>query len=278
MLTSAVPSSSTPPVAHQALFNGTGRGDSCPDLADGGMEVKKVKRDVDVAGFGAAELGQNGAVGMCAPEACLQLQGGCSDPHARAGALQRTPPQVSCQPQPAGPPLSRPAQESKPDEGHHATPSPAPKLAPEGPLASSSSMAPSRGLESVESLIEELLERAPVAAPQGGGDSNGQGISIEAFHQELRELEERVRERRSAAQALEELGREPPASSDPAEDEPQHVPPLEAEPRAGEARTDNAAGEFFSPARPLGQPAAPPYTGTPHIHKLFMRICSSVFV
>ena len=121
----------------------------------------------------------------------------------------------------------------------------------------------------MESLIEELLERAPVAVPQAG-DSNGQGISIEAFHQELRELEERLRGRRAAGQALEELNRDVPILEQ-TEDEPQPPPtPLETESGVGEAKMENAAGGLFSPARPLGQPAAPPYTGKPHLLKSFM--------
>lgn len=281
MPTSTVSTSSTTAVPHQALFNGTGRGDGCPDLADGAMEVKKVKRDVDASvSTSGPELGQNGAVGMCTPEACLPLQGGGSSSSggyvddARGvgpASPQQMPPQVSCQPQPAGPPLSCPASEGQaPDEGPKPTPSP-PQAPPDTSLsasASSSSSGPSRGLESVESLIEELLERAPTAAAPQAGDSNGQGISIEAFHQELRELEERVRERRAAAQALEELAREPPAHEH-TEDELQPPPtPLESELGAGEAKTDAAAGGMFSPARPLGQPAAPPYTGKPDLQRV----------
>ncbi|XP_076120007.1 FHF complex subunit HOOK-interacting protein 1B isoform X1 [Alosa pseudoharengus] len=279
MPNSTVSTSSTPAPPHQALFNGTGRGDSCPDLADGGMEVKKVKRDVDLdasvsMGGSGAEPGQNGAVGVCAPEACLPLQGGGSRVEDRGGpsALQQTLPQVSCQPD--GPPLSLPAPAPSLDDAPpKPTPSPAP-AAPEAalaPSASSSSSAMSQGLESVESLIEELLERAPTAAAPQAGDSNGQGISIEAFHQELRELEERVRERRAVAQALEELAREPPGLEH-TEDELQPPPtPLEAESAAGEAKTENAMGGMFSPARPLGQLAAPPYTG-PFIMVLFAKL------
>lgn len=276
MPTSTVSTSSTAAVPHQALFNGTGRGDGCPDIMDGAMEVKKVKRDVDAnVSTSGAELGQNGTVGMCTPEACLPLQGGGKSSSYVDDALsvgstgpQQTPQQVSCQPQPAGPPLSCPASESKaPDEGPKPTPSPS-QAAPDTSLsasASSSSSGPSRGPESVESLIEELLERAPTAAAPQAGDSNGQGISIEAFHQELRELEERMRERRAATQALEELARELPAHEH-TEDELQPPPtPLESESGAGEAKMDAAAGGMFSPARPLGQPAAPPYTGKPDL-------------
>ncbi|XP_012697804.2 FHF complex subunit HOOK interacting protein 1B isoform X1 [Clupea harengus] len=261
MPTSTVPTSD-PAAPHQALFNGTGRGDSCPDVSDGGMEVKKVKRDVDASSSGG-DLGQNGTVGMCTLEACPPLQGGCGgDVRAGAGTLQQTLPQVSRQPQPAGPPLSCPVPESQPDEGSKPTPSPAPV-----PEASSAS---NRGLQSVESLIEELLERAPVAVPQAG-DSNGQGISIEAFHQELRELEERLRGRRAAGQALEELNRDVPILEQ-TEDEPQPPPtPLETESGVGEAKMENAAEGLFSPARPLGQPAAPPYTG-PFIMVLFAKL------
>ncbi|KAJ8388541.1 hypothetical protein AAFF_G00132550 [Aldrovandia affinis] len=67
------------------------------------------------------------------------------------------------------------------------TPNSNPNSRPAGPPEPATQ---SQGLESVERLIEELLERAP-AGPQPG-DLAVQGISIEAFHQELRELEDRV--------------------------------------------------------------------------------------
>lgn len=112
--------------------------------------------------------------------------------------------------------------------------------------------------ESVESLIEELLERAP-------GESNGQGISIEAFTQELRELEDRVKERAEECR---------PDDAVREEKEQQH--PLEEESGmtlAGgvDNREDGAVVGLCSPARPLNLPLSQPYTG-PFMVVLFSKL------
>ncbi|KAL0184543.1 hypothetical protein M9458_020239, partial [Cirrhinus mrigala] len=117
-----------------------------------------------------------------------------------------------------------------------------------------------RGPESVERLIEELLERAP--SEPLSGDTKCQGISIEAFHQELRELEERVKERRVLSRSSEESSRD-------LTDE--DCLPVETEQRSSETKPDSSAAGVFSPARPLGQPLAQPYTG-PFITVLFSKL------
>lgn len=115
--------------------------------------------------------------------------------------------------------------------------------------------------QSVESLIEELLEQAPGESPCAA-ESNGQGISIEAFTQELRELEDRVKERESAA------------ACKPDEERPtQQQHPLEEETGTtggAEERADATVG-LCSPARPLNQPASQPYTG-PFMVVLFSKL------
>ncbi|KAF6733769.1 FTS and Hook-interacting-like protein [Oryzias melastigma] len=92
--------------------------------------------------------------------------------------------------------------------------------------------------QSVESLIEELLEQAP-GDPQVSADANGQGISIEAFTLELRELEDRQEE--------------------------------EQLPTALEAKGDASVVGAPSPARPINQPTSQPYTG-PFIVVLFAKL------
>ncbi|XP_030642645.1 FHF complex subunit HOOK-interacting protein 1B [Chanos chanos] len=243
----------------QPLYNGTGQADVCADASDGGMEVKKVKRDSDVNG-GSGEPGQNGGMDTGLSESCLPLPGGYGDFQGSAVGSVTNPStsQVQSAPPPQPPPATpaTSAQETQPIEGQQST------LAPGTTEASSS-----RGLESVERLIEELLEQEPTDSPQPG-DSNGQGISIEAFHQELRELEERVRERRNMSRNLEETTREPMSIPNSRDEE---SCTLEAEQGTGESRTESSAVGVYSPARPLGQPLAQPYTG-PFITVLFCKL------
>uniref|UniRef100_A0AAY4D2D5 FHF complex subunit HOOK-interacting protein 1B n=1 Tax=Denticeps clupeoides TaxID=299321 RepID=A0AAY4D2D5_9TELE len=226
-------SSSSP---HQTLFNGTGQGDGCSVSSDGGMEVKKVKRDCS-----AGSLSQNGTM-----EHHTSKLLGSREPFCGIGGMK----QVTTQPRPS-------EQECNSSDGMNTI----------RPSGSSEVSVSNQGLESVESLIEELLERAPAAAPQPG-ESNGQGISIEAFHQELRELEERVRERKRMPHALEEISQEAPV---PAHIDEELVPQssLEAEVGGGEHKAENSA--MFSPGRLLGQPLPQPYTG-PFIMVVFAKL------
>ncbi|AWP13468.1 putative FTS and Hook-interacting protein [Scophthalmus maximus] len=125
--------------------------------------------------------------------------------------------------------------------------------------------------QSVESLIEELLEQAP-------GDSNGQGISIEAFTQELRELEDRVKERGRAAASLqqEETAREPSTAERQEEEQQQQQQQQQLSSALdvklmGDAKAEASVVGLYSPARPLNQPASQPYTG-PFIVVLFAKL------
>ncbi|CAB1418398.1 unnamed protein product [Pleuronectes platessa] len=122
--------------------------------------------------------------------------------------------------------------------------------------------------QSVESLIEELLEQAP-GDPQLPQDTNGQGISIEAFTQELRELEDRVKERCRAASLQEETNRESLTAERP-EEEQQPSLALEAKLISDTKVEGNVVG-IYSPARPLSQPASQPYTG-PFMVVLFAKL------
>lgn len=129
---------------------------------------------------------------------------------------------------------------------------------------------PTRSLESVESLIEELLDRAP-------GEANGSGISIEAFSQELKELEETVREQHA------QRGQEDPGSANngsqggvcaplPSHKEEEERPPTHERELAdtGSPKLKNVP-TLFSPTRTLGQPLSQPYTG-PFIAVLFAKL------
>uniref|UniRef100_A0A8C2XGI6 FHF complex subunit HOOK-interacting protein 1B n=1 Tax=Cyclopterus lumpus TaxID=8103 RepID=A0A8C2XGI6_CYCLU len=120
---------------------------------------------------------------------------------------------------------------------------------------------------------QRLLEQAP-GEPQLPGDSNGQGISIEAFTQELRELEDRVRERGRAACQQEETARECLSSErrQPQQEEEQQPPSVpEPKPPTGDTKGDGPALVFGSPARPLNKPASQPYTG-PFMVVLFAKL------
>lgn len=117
---------------------------------------------------------------------------------------------------------------------------------------------PDQSLQSVESLIQELLEQAP-GEPQLGGESNGQGISIEAFTQELRELEDRVKERsRGASPQDDAVAEEPLLLAERPEEQQQQCAEVK---QTGEMKGEGAVVGLCSPSRPLYQPTAQPYTG-----------------
>ncbi|KAG9271037.1 hypothetical protein AMEX_G13907 [Astyanax mexicanus] len=277
MQPSSLPSSTTVPLLgteeptgshtapHRALYNGTGQVDERVDSSDGGMEVKKVKRDADVTD---GDSSMNGRVGTGSIESSLTLQGGYRDFHTASTTVKKpAPSQVQSnmlpQPQPQrSPPILQPSsQECNPSEGQRSTSTSAPSTA-DTTLTTCST----HGLESVESLIEELLEQTP-SEPQPG-DSNGQGISIEAFHQELRELEEQVKARKVHTRSFDEFSQDPLTASPGANRADEECPPLEPEQGgAGESKTDG----MFSPARPLGQPLAQPYIG-PFMTVLFSKL------
>uniref|UniRef100_A0A8K9VA11 FHF complex subunit HOOK-interacting protein 1B n=1 Tax=Oncorhynchus mykiss TaxID=8022 RepID=A0A8K9VA11_ONCMY len=169
---------------------------------------------------------------------------------------------------------------SAPYDGEDPSPNTAPLLPPPPTSNPSLAMFPEHfsfqqgGGEAVERLISELLDGAGPGeggqqgpgegGQQGPGDSNGQGISIEAFTQELRELEERVRERSRGV-------------GDPDSEEPLPPSPLDSDligngAGAGvEPKVVGSAVGLCSPARPLGQPSAQPYTG-PFMVVLFAKL------
>lgn len=269
------PSSTVPPLgpgepaghqphtlSHRALYNGTGQADECVDMSDRGMEVKKVKRDADASGR-VEELGVNGRAGIVSTESSLPLQGEYSS------VIKPSQVQSTALPQPQTSPanLQSSAQECKSSEGQRSTPA----LSSTETFITTSCSSP--GLESVESLIDELLEQAP--SEPLSGDSNGQGISIEAFHQELRDLEERVKGRRVHKRSTDEFIQDP-LSNPPDPNRPdEECSLLETEQGAEESKPESSTPAMFSPARPLGQPQAQPYIGN-YGRFVYTESCKSI--
>ncbi|CDQ85188.1 unnamed protein product [Oncorhynchus mykiss] len=219
--------------AQQAIINGTllgGQGDS----QDGGMEVKKVKRD------------QNGEVSACPV------------PAQSCGSRGLPPHKPSHTQTPSASLLSEPRANSSNDRLTLRAAASSPGSGPPEAMLFNQS-------EAVERLISELLDGAGPGegGQQGPGDSNGQGISIEAFTQELRELEDRVRERSKGVGLLRQLEE---TTRDPHSGEPPPPSPLDAD-LMGSGVVAGVVGVF----RPLGQPSTQPYTG-PFMVVLFAKL------
>ncbi|KAI5621384.1 FTS and Hook-interacting protein-like [Silurus asotus] len=233
---------------HRGLYNGTGKADECVDISDGGMEVKKVKRDADGNGQ-VEELGVNGRVGIASKESSLPMQGEHSSV-TKSSQVQST---ALPQPQTSPDNLRSSAQERNSSERQRSTSA----LSSVEPCLTTSCSSP--GLESVESLIDELLEQAP--SETLSEDYNGQGISIEAFNQELRELEERVKGRRVHKRSTDEFIPDPLSNPSDSNQIDKDCPSLETEQGTEESKPESSTPAMFSPARPLGQPQAQPYIG-----------------
>ncbi|MEQ2162412.1 hypothetical protein GOODEAATRI_019471, partial [Goodea atripinnis] len=239
-------STSTITVSYQPMYNGTiGQGDGCSDSRDRGLEVKKVKRDLGEQQFLDENPNQNGSP-ISYPS------------HSRATAPQsifsnRNSSEVK--------PLQFPTQVSVPDTKQLTNNT-------SGPYSTSSELPETiQSQQSVERLIEELLEQAP-DDPQLPGDANGRGISIEAFTQELRELEDRVKERSQAACQLSAAAAD--FLSAEQQEEEQLSRALHSKP-AGDVKGEGSEVGICSPARPLNQPASQPYTG-PFMVVLFAKL------
>uniref|UniRef100_A0A8D3EGE6 FHF complex subunit HOOK-interacting protein 1B n=1 Tax=Scophthalmus maximus TaxID=52904 RepID=A0A8D3EGE6_SCOMX len=245
-------------VSYQAMYNGTmGQGHGCSDSRDRGLEVKKVKRDLGEQQYLDENANQNGSLVTHTPHSRTSLpqsifsNSDISD--AKPLCSNPIPPQSS---------VPQPTPDAKLPTGDTSNPNGAPSDLPEANATQ----------QSVESLIEELLEQAP-------GDSNGQGISIEAFTQELRELEDRVKERGRAAASLqqEETAREPSTAERQEEEQQQQQQQQQQLSSAldvklmGDAKAEASVVGLYSPARPLNQPASQPYTG-PFIVVLFAKL------
>ncbi|KAK2905812.1 FHF complex subunit HOOK-interacting protein 1B [Channa argus] len=227
-------------VSYQAMYNGTmGQGDGSSDSRDRGLEVKKVKRDLGEQQYLDENANQNGSLVACPSQSRAPLPPSIfnSDPN---DAISLCPKQIPSQ--------SSITQAVSDTSNPHAALS---------HLTEANQMQ-----QSVESLIEELLEQAP-GDPQLPGDSNSQGISIEAFRQELSELEDRVKERSKAACQQEEPARESMTAEQ--QEEEQLSSAVESKLMA------EAKGDLCSPAIPLNQALSQPYTG-PFIVVLFAKL------
>lgn len=232
-------------VSYQAMYNGTMvQGDGCSDSRDRGLEVKKVKRDLDDQQYLDENANQNGSLVNCPSQSCTALPKSIFSNSDISDAQSLCPSKIFTQT-----PINQSASDTKLLSSETLNPHDA------------SSDLPEASQQSVESLIEELLEQAP-GDPQLPGDANGQGISIEAFTQELRELEDRVKERCKAACQLEEIARES-LSTERQEEEQQLSSALEGK-LTGDVKADGSAVGICSPARPLNQPVSQPYTGETH--------------
>ncbi|TKS67747.1 FTS and Hook-interacting protein -like protein [Collichthys lucidus] len=221
-------------VSYQAMYNGTmGQMDGCSDSRDRGLEVKKVKRDLGEQQYLDENANQNGSLVTCPSQSCTPLPQSIFSNSEMSDAKSLCPNQSS---------MTQRAPDTKLQTSDTSNPHSASSDLPEA----------NQTPQSVESLIQELLEQVP-GEPQLPGDSNGQGISIEAFTQELRELEDRVKERSRAACQQEEAAREP-QSAERQEEEQQLSSALEAK-LTGDAKGEGSAVGLCSPARPLNQPA-----------------------
>ncbi|XP_033966114.1 FHF complex subunit HOOK-interacting protein 1B [Pseudochaenichthys georgianus] len=243
---------STVTVSYQAMYNGTsGQGDGCSDNRDRGLEVKKVKRDLGEPQYLDENANQNGSLVSCSPQSCTALPQTAFSNSEMSDAKSLCPNQIS-----SPSPVTQQTSDTKLLTGDTSNPH----------NASSDLVESNQTQQSVESLIKELLEQAP-GEPQLPGDSNGQGISIEAFTQELRELEDRVKERSRAAVLQEDTPGDSVSSERP-----------EEEPSSGlevkltvDPKVEGPVVGLCSPARPLNQPASQPYTG-PFMVVLFAKL------
>lgn len=245
-------------VRYQAMYNGTmGQGDGCSDNRDRGLEVKKVKRDLGEQQYLDENANQNGSLITCPSQSCTALPQSIFSNSEINDAKSLCSIQIPSQ---TSQPISHTKQLTNDTSNSHSASSDLPDA--------------NQAQQSVESLIQELLEQAP-GEPQLAGDSNGQGISIEAFTQELRELEDRVKERGRAASQQEETVRES-ISTERQEEEQQLSTSLEVK-LTSEIKGEGAFVGLCSPARPLNQPASQPYTGETHIVDvgLFLRVFST---
>ncbi|XP_068602108.1 FHF complex subunit HOOK-interacting protein 1B [Brachionichthys hirsutus] len=228
-------------VSYQTIYNGTiVQGHDCTDNRDRGLEVKKVKRDLGEQQYLDENANQNGSLVTCTSQSCTTL------PQSECPGLNQTPSQRSI-------------TQSMPDTK---------LLTSNTSDTQTSSDLPetNQAQQSVESLIQELLEQAP-GEPPVTGDPNSQGISIEAFTQELSELEDRVKERSRAAHQQEEAAGQSPATE--GQEEQQSTSALERK-RTNDAKGEGAVLGLGSPT-PLNQPTSQPYTG-PFMVVLFAKL------
>ncbi|XP_019960666.2 FHF complex subunit HOOK-interacting protein 1B [Paralichthys olivaceus] len=241
-------------VSYQAMYNGTmGQGDGCSDSRDRGLEVKKVKRDLGEQQYLDENSNQNGSLVTRPSQSHSSLPQSIFNSSDISDAKSLCPKQIPSQSS-----ISQQTSDTKLLTSDTSNPHSVTSDLPEA----------NQTQQSVESLIEELLEQAP-GDPQVPADTNGQGISIEAFTQELRELEDRVKERCRTACLQEGANRE---SLTAERQEEEQQPPSALEPKLiSDTKAEGNVVGLCSPARPLNQPASQPYTG-PFMVVLFAKL------
>ncbi|TNN03813.1 hypothetical protein fugu_000842 [Takifugu bimaculatus] len=223
----------------QTMYNGTtGQEETCSDNRDR-LEIKKAKRDLEDPKDLDENANQSGSLVTCLSQSCTSV------PQAVFSTSEMNPSLSLCTNQiPTPNPEIMSSTESDILNSH----------------STSTDTVDSTQTESVESLIQELLEEAP-GDSQLGADSNGRGINIEAFTQELSELEDRVKDCRRAASQQEEL----PGNRLEEEQQQQPPPPRPPSAMAHEVKltTDikGGADPLSSSARLQNQTASQPYTG-----------------
>lgn len=214
------------------MYNGmTGQEETCSDNRDR-LEIKKAKRDLEDQKDLDENANQNGSLVPRHPQSCAAV------PQAMFSISEMNHSRSPCVNQ--IPPSSSEIMSSNKSDSHSA----------------SADVVGSNQTESVESLIQELLDEAP-GDPQLAADSSVRGINIEAFTQELNELEDRVKDCSSAAIQQEE------AAGTRREEEHQQQPSMASE---AKLTTDTKGGAdlLSSSARLQNQTASQPYTGQTH--------------
>lgn len=215
------------------MYNGmTGQGETCSDNRDR-LEIKKAKRDLEDQKDLDENANQNGSLVTRHPQSCTAVPQAIFSisemNHSRSPCVNQIPP-----------PSSEIMSSNESDSlNSHST---------------STDIVGSNQTESVESLIQELLDEAP-GDPQLAADSSGRGINIEAFTQELNELEDRVKDCSSAAIQQEE------AAGKRREEEHHQQQPSTAPEVKLPTDMKGGADLLSSSARLQNQTASQPYTG-----------------
>lgn len=223
----------------QTMYNGmTGQEETCSDNRDR-LEIKKAKRDLEDQKDLDENANQNGSLVTCHPQSCTAV------PQAIFSISEMNHSGSPCVNQ-IPPPSSEIMSSNKSNSlNSHST---------------STDIVDSKQIESVESLIQELLEEVP-GDSQLAADSSGRGINIEAFNQELNELEDRVKDcRRAASQQEEAAGKRREEEEEQRQQQQQQQSSTAPEVKL---TTDMKGGAdlLSSSARLQNQTASQPYTG-----------------
>ncbi|XP_029457776.1 FTS and Hook-interacting protein [Rhinatrema bivittatum] len=211
-----------------------------PSRADGDLAVKKVKRDTD-------------------EEPCHRKETASPTEVQNQGELEQLPRRDGMS-DGSG---SIPVQEDDATERPPAVTENGACLSASAENASLISQLP----KSVDSLIDELLEKAPA-------EVNGAAINIEKFTEELREIEDEMNgqagEEDASVQQDPALSREEEEAYERFASHPEHESPT-GENSRGLPKSDTLSQILMSPLRTPGQPPSQPFTG-PFVAVLFAKL------